>query len=474
MTKRKARAVEQSEGVFDVPKTRVLYRAREAVNAAKARETTTEDLAAQLAAFTAAGDLSGRRERLEEIQKSVSKLRIRLADEHIEELRDEASEYFRLPTVGQLIGGTEQERVRPSIILCDPPWTYSNPSHKVGTKGQYPTMSDEAIARMPMAGLAGEDCALLMWTTMPKLASALRIMELWGFEYKTVFLVWIKIAQYMARFLTIYGAYTRPSAEIVLIGTRGNMRSTLHNKGFSQSNVILSRPSDHSRKPKLLRNIAVELFGDLPRIELFCRESGSDWLAWGNEAAAPPSGAVDAAAVQRVETEPEGARFAATEKKERRNNLRGGAVRNSQGRQIKARAGQGSARGGKRPQSTLPHLEAWGEHNCLSKNDAIMFYEPPVEATVDQNDEEEGGVVAPVGLQQNAMIDEFCDTERTLAARRHPVYTSMNEAEVRKQVRAIRAEQLANADRLFAFNNNPAPTAKKGVQLKSVRLSLKF
>lgn len=42
---------------------------------------------------------------------------------------------------------------------------------------------------------------------------------------------------------------------------------------------------EHSRKPDEARDKIVELFGDLPRIELFARERVSGWDAWGDEVA---------------------------------------------------------------------------------------------------------------------------------------------------------------------------------------------
>jgi len=40
----------------------------------------------------------------------------------------------------------------------------------------------------------------------------------------------------------------------------------------------------HSQKPDIIRDLIVELFGDLPRIELFARPPiAKGWDAWGNE-----------------------------------------------------------------------------------------------------------------------------------------------------------------------------------------------
>ena len=39
----------------------------------------------------------------------------------------------------------------------------------------------------------------------------------------------------------------------------------------------------HSKKPDIIADEIVRLFGDLPRIELFARDVKSGWDVWGNE-----------------------------------------------------------------------------------------------------------------------------------------------------------------------------------------------
>ena len=39
----------------------------------------------------------------------------------------------------------------------------------------------------------------------------------------------------------------------------------------------------HSKKPDVVANEIVRLFGDLPRIELFARDKKQGWDVWGNE-----------------------------------------------------------------------------------------------------------------------------------------------------------------------------------------------
>ena len=46
---------------------------------------------------------------------------------------------------------------------------------------------------------------------------------------------------------------------------------------------IISPIQEHSRKPEEAREKIVALMGDVPRVELFARQSPPGWDVWGNE-----------------------------------------------------------------------------------------------------------------------------------------------------------------------------------------------
>jgi site-specific DNA-methyltransferase (adenine-specific) len=48
------------------------------------------------------------------------------------------------------------------------------------------------------------------------------------------------------------------------------------------SSAVLSPLEGHSEKPQEVRDRIVELFGDVPRIELFARQKMDGWDAWGD------------------------------------------------------------------------------------------------------------------------------------------------------------------------------------------------
>lgn len=134
---------------------------------------------------------------------------------------------------------------------------------------------------MPVNSItAGDGCALFMWATFPMLREALELIEAWGFEYKTIAFCWVKQNKNSDGIFKGMGYYTRSNAEICLLATRGRV---LERKSRSVSSVIISHIERHSKKPAETRDRIVELFGDLPRIELFARETAPVWDCWGNE-----------------------------------------------------------------------------------------------------------------------------------------------------------------------------------------------
>ena len=76
------------------------------------------------------------------------------------------------------------------------------------------------------------------------------------------------------------GYWTRANAEICLIATKGKPKR----ESKSVQQVIISRIEEHSKKPDETRDRIVELCGDVPRIELFARQSAEGWDCWGLEA----------------------------------------------------------------------------------------------------------------------------------------------------------------------------------------------
>ena len=121
--------------------------------------------------------------------------------------------------------------------------------------------------------------ACFMWATFPNIAEAIKVLEAWGFVYKTAAFVWVKTYAKSGRPFWGMGAYTRANAEVCLLATRGHPKRQAANV----HQFIISPIQEHSRKPEEAREKIVALMGDLPRVELFARQTPPGWDVWGNE-----------------------------------------------------------------------------------------------------------------------------------------------------------------------------------------------
>ena len=143
----------------------------------------------------------------------------------------------------------------------------------------YPTMSINELCALPVAELAAPDSALFLWATFPQLPEALRLIEAWGFTYKSVAFVWLKKNRKADSWFYGLGFWTRGNAEICLLATRGHPKRQAANV----HQFIISPIEAHSKKPDEARDKIVSLMGDLPRVELFARQTPPGWDVWGNE-----------------------------------------------------------------------------------------------------------------------------------------------------------------------------------------------
>jgi N6-adenosine-specific RNA methylase IME4 len=170
------------------------------------------------------------------------------------------------------------------IIYADPPWKYGcwykSEKIKRNAADHYKVTKTEELKKIPIKSIATDDSALLMWVTFPCLEDGISLMKAWGFVYKTVAFTWVKKNKKADTYFMGLGNYTRANAEIVLLGTRGK---GLPRMSRSVRQICDARIMRHSEKPKEIMGRIIELFGDLPRIELFAREKTEGWDVWGNE-----------------------------------------------------------------------------------------------------------------------------------------------------------------------------------------------
>ena len=168
-----------------------------------------------------------------------------------------------------------------SVILADPPWQYGNAQHSkeeqdTVLESHYSTMSIEEICALPIDNIASDDAVLFLWATSPLLPQALRVIQSWGFEYKSSF-IWDKIKHNV-------GYYNSVRHEFLLIAVKGShLPEKREGEPILFDSVQSIERTRHSEKPEKFREIIEYLYPSGKYIELFARKASVNWTAWGNE-----------------------------------------------------------------------------------------------------------------------------------------------------------------------------------------------
>ena len=159
-----------------------------------------------------------------------------------------------------------------ATIYADPPWSYGNQGTRAATGNHYSGMTVDEICDMPVPEILMDDAHLHLWTTNAFLFEAKRVMEAWGFEYKSI-LLWCKPQMGI-------GNYWRVCHEFLLFGMKGKL-PMLDARTRLRSWYTEDR-TRHSAKPAKFRSL-VEQVSPAPRLEMFAREAHDGWAAFGNE-----------------------------------------------------------------------------------------------------------------------------------------------------------------------------------------------
>lgn len=180
-----------------------------------------------------------------------------------------------LRTIGERRYGT---------ILADPPWQFQNRTGKVAPEhrrlSRYPTMNLDEICDLPVEAVAEKRAHLYLWVPNALLPEGLRVMEHWGFKYKSN-LIWYKVRKDGGPDRRGVGFYFRNVTEILLFGVRGKDVRTLP-PARSQENILSTQKREHSRKPDEQYEL-IERCSWGPRLEMFARGPRKGWNVWGNQ-----------------------------------------------------------------------------------------------------------------------------------------------------------------------------------------------
>jgi N6-adenosine-specific RNA methylase IME4 len=208
-----------------------------------------------------------------EILKVAKEIRLRGAQERHTE---------RLQTIAAISKGNSELPTgqRYPIIYADPPWYFEVHNSVTGNgrtpESHYPCMQTDKICALPVSDLATDDAVLFMWTTAPHLQESFRVIDAWGFQYKTN-IVWVKDKFGL-------GFWVRNQHELLLIARRGDIPTPA--PAQRPPSIIDAATREHSRKPDEAYEFIERMYPELPKIELFARSARKGWAVWGNEA--PP------------------------------------------------------------------------------------------------------------------------------------------------------------------------------------------
>lgn len=176
-------------------------------------------------------------------------------------------------------------KTRFRTILADPPWQFQNRTGKMAPEhkrlNRYGTMKLNEIMELPVGSLTEDTAHLYLWVPNALLPEGLKVMEAWGFSYKSN-IVWHKIRKDGGPDGRGVGFYFRNVTELLLFGVRGKNARTLA-PGRRQVNFLATQKREHSRKPDEMYDI-IESCSPGPYLEMFARGTRENWSVWGNEA----------------------------------------------------------------------------------------------------------------------------------------------------------------------------------------------
>ena len=192
-----------------------------------------------------------------------------------------------------------------STLVADPPWRYGNTATRANAHGHYDgTLSiaqlcgeelmpdDTNLVKEVVRPKSASPGHLYLWTTAGHLPEAFSVMAAWGYTYKT-YLVWVK-KKIDGRPQMGMGNYFRVSTELVLFGTRGDLRT--RDRGIL--NWFEAQRGQHSAKPAAFHDLVMKASPG-PYLELFarcgtgagtqlpgtcqCSRCRLGWEIWGNQ-----------------------------------------------------------------------------------------------------------------------------------------------------------------------------------------------
>jgi N6-adenosine-specific RNA methylase IME4 len=201
-------------------------------------------------------------------------------------------------TSNELPATAEPNTNRYGVILCDPPWSYSQYKDAANgaAKAKYECMTIDQIKSLPIGDWAADNCVLALWCTNAKLNEGIELIQHYGFTYKTK-VTWAKNSPKSSDLSTGVGIWFQAATEDILFAIKGKIGGFDKRRGklgffhgsrndpefwkrVSEQVLISPKPRIHSKKPDTLSEY-LETF-DGPYLELFATRPRKGWTCYGN------------------------------------------------------------------------------------------------------------------------------------------------------------------------------------------------
>jgi len=157
------------------------------------------------------------------------------------------------------------------VVVIDPPWNYGTEYDPDTRRGAcpYPEMTTEEIMNLKLYNT--ENCILWLWTTNAFMKDAFRILEVWGFEPKTI-LTWVKNNIGV-------GTWLRGQTEHCILAVKGNPLYDFE-KAKSCSTYLVAKSNGHSEKPDEFYKLVEGLCPGW-KLDYFATKQREGWATFG-------------------------------------------------------------------------------------------------------------------------------------------------------------------------------------------------
>ncbi len=181
------------------------------------------------------------------------------------------------------------------LLYADCPWRFAVRDRATGLgrapDRHYPTMTTKQLCNMKLPCDLADNAYAVLWVYDPMIPDVFEVARAWGFEkYITVLFRWIKTTDGQFRLFDPgerlnfgMGYHTRGGGcEEAWLFKRGKGLPVLRHDIRKE---FYSPVREHSRKPDQVAGWLTDLYGDVPRMEMFARTTRAGWQAFGNETA---------------------------------------------------------------------------------------------------------------------------------------------------------------------------------------------